>query len=136
MSTTFITSLDDEITTQDQRGNASRATPKLSSVVRAIRRKLSPDLVLAQNSSDILKSLPTNVQRPQVKLALEKKQSLDLSKTDLHDAIRGSIRTLGSAVPLGKNSADPVITISLSRARAVLFHQRLVNRNMTLLSPS
>ena len=101
---TFITSIDDE-TTQDQRNNESSGI-QIMSAVRANRKKLSPDAVLPQNSNllgseEVLKRLPTNVKRTQFKLALEKKPSLDLARMDLHEAIRGSIKNLHTAVPLG-----------------------------------
>jgi hypothetical protein len=112
MSGTFITSIDDE-TTQDQRNNESSGS-QIVSAVRANRRKLSPDAVLPQNSNSlgseaVLKRLPTNVKRPQIKLALEKTPSLDLARMDLHEAIRGSIKNLNKAVPLGINTEFTMI---------------------------
>jgi hypothetical protein len=102
---TFITSIDDEITPQDQRSNEPSVPLKFSTVARAIRKKLSPDILPSQ-SGDItkLKQLPSNIQRPQLKLALGKKKIQDLAKIDIHDAIRGSIKNSNSAVPLGTSA--------------------------------
>jgi hypothetical protein len=106
--TTFITSIDDEITVQDQRNsNESSIPPHVVSAVRSMRRKVASDVELPQNlnslGSDVakLKRLATSEKPPQFKLALQKKPSLDLGKMDLHEAIRGSIKNLNNAIPLG-----------------------------------
>jgi hypothetical protein len=99
---TFITSLDDESTPQNQRSNDSSALSKISMVVRKFKRKLSKDATPSQNSKiDIF-----NRSKGQ-----EKQQSLDLAKMDLHDAIRGSIRTSNASVPLGSRGSAPKFSI-------------------------